>query len=284
MSDVIEGGNPAPEGGEGVLTEQQQIEADAVERFRKSQPGYVDPNPMPEGHNYDVTPITEDDKIPEKYKGKTIEEVIEMHQEAEKKISNPDPKPDPTPKPKEEGTPEPKVDGEPKPEATGFQKFVEEYQTSGAISEDSYTELEAKGFSKGDIDGYIEGQKAIGQKFTESIHGLTGGEEGYTNLINWASENMDEASISEYNDAIMAGDQAKVTRLVEYMALKHGSATPNQPNRINGNGESEGGGLKTFANKGEWMEATNNRLYGKDKKYTEMVDQRYLKSKRKGSL
>ena len=276
MAEIIEGGAPVGE----ALTEQQQIEADAVARFKKSQPGYVDPNPMPEGHNSDGTPITSDDDIPEKYKGKSVEDVIKMHQELEKLNSKPKP-PEETP-PKIEETPP--AEGKPNQEATGFAKFTDEYTKTGTISEESYKELADKGFSKGDIDAYIDGQKALGANFASSIHEITGGKEGYTELINWAVEGMDVESITEYNTALQSGDQAKVKRLVEYMALKRGQTTPNQPNRLQGSGESDGGGLKVFADKNEWMIATNNRLYGKDRKYTEMVDNRYLKSKRKGTL
>lgn len=276
---VEQGG--APEGvQESVQTEQQRVEAEAVARFKQSQPGFVDENPIPEGHNPDGTPIAEGDNIPDKYKGKSVEDVIKMHQEAEKLLSKSNEPVQETP-PKEVETP--KAEEQPKTEATGFEKFVTEYSTEGAISEASYKELADKGFSKADIDGYIEGQKAIGASFTKSIHDITGGEEGYNDLINWAVEGMDADSITEYNTAIQSGDQARVKRLVEYMSLKRGQ-TQQQPNRIDGSGESEGGGLKAFNDKSEWMIATNNRLYGKDKKYTAMVDGRYLKSKRKGTL
>ena len=280
MADVVEG-VPAPE----VLSEQQQIEADAVLKFKQSQPGYVDPNPdVVEGFNSDGTPITPEDNIPEKYKGKSIEEVIAMHQEAEKKIGQPAPEAPPaTPEtPPKEGdpAPEPKAD-----DVTGFAKYTAEYATTGEVSEDSYKELEAKGFPRSDIDAYIAGQKAIGASFTAKVYELTGGEENYTELIKWAETGMDVATVTEYNEAIANGDQAKVTRLVEFMALKHGSVN-RTPNRIQGDGSADGSGLKTFAHKQEWQQATNPRTtsYGKEAKYTKMIDDRYLLSKKKGTL
>ena len=283
MADVIEGGAPAP--ADVQLTEQQQIEADAVARFKKSQPGYEDPNPVPEGFNEDGTPITEDQHIPEKYKGKSIEEVIAMHQEAEKKIGQPPvtppATPEPTPEPKgDDPAPEPKAD-----DATGFTQFTNEYAETGAISEDSYKELEAKGFPRSDVDAYIEGQKAIGASFTAKVYDLTGGEENYTELIKWAETGMDAETVSEYNEAIAGGNQAKVIRLIDHMALKYKSSN-HTPNRINGDSGAQGGGLKPFTHKGEWQQATNPRTtsYGKDAKYTKMVDDRFLLSKRKGTL
>ena len=281
MADVVEGGTEAPV----VLSEQQQIEADAVLRFKQSQPGYVDPNPeVVEGFNADGTPIEADANIPDKYKGKSIEEVITMHQEAEKKIGQPAPETTPaTPEtPPKEGDPAP----EPKAEdATGFAKYTDEYATTGIVSEDSYKELEAKGFPRSDVDAYIAGQKAIGASFTAKIYDLTGGQENYTELIKWAETGMDTETVSEYNIAIANGDQAKVARLVEFMALKHGSLN-RVPNRIQGTSTGEGGGLKPFAHKAEWQQAINPRTtpYGKDAKYTKMIDTRYLASKRKGTL
>lgn len=282
MADPIEGGAPAP-GEPVVLTEQQQIEADAVARFKKSLPG-ADPDPegVPEGFNADGTPQTPEDNVPDKYKGKSIEEVIAMHQEAEKKIGNPDPATPPTETPPKEVDPAtPPEEGE----ATGFTKYTNEYAETGVVSDESYKELEAKGFPRADVDAYIEGQKAIGASFTAKVYEMTGGEEGYTELIEWAKDGMDTATINDYNDAIAKGDQARVTRLVEYMALKHGSAN-RTPNRIQGDGSADGGGLKAFSTKLEWQQATNPRTtpYGKDKKYTKMIDDRYLVSKRKGTL
>lgn len=276
MADTIEGGAEAPV----VLSEQQQIEADAVARFKKSQPGYVDPNPEAvEGFNADGTPITEDQHIPDKYKGKSIEEVIAMHQEAEKKIGQPDPATPPA-TPADEPAPEPKAD-----DVTGFAKYTDEYATTGEVSEASYKELEAKGFPRSDVDAYIEGQKAIGASFTAKVYDLTGGEENYTQLIKWAETEMDTATVTEYNEAIAKGDQVKVLRLIDHMSLKHGQLN-RTPNRIQGESGGEGGGLKPFAHKDEWQRATNPRTttYGKDPKYTKMIDNRYLLSKRKGTL
>lgn len=280
--DIPEGGAPQADG---VQTEQQRIEAEAVERHRKSLPGYEDPNPdVVEGHNPDGTPVTPEDSIPEKYKGKSIEEVIAMHQEAEKKIGQPTPTPNPEPTPPAEGAqaePTPSQEGE----ATGFTKYTNEYAETGEVSEASYKELESKGFSRGDVDAYIEGQKAIGASFSAKIYEMTGGEEGYNDLITWAQEGIDAGTIADYNEALTRGDKDKVTRLIDYMALKRGSANPT-PNRVQGESGSDAGGLKVFANKLEWQVATNPRTtpYGKDKKYTEMVDNRYLKSKRQGTL
>jgi len=275
MSDVV-----VNEGGEALIVEQTAEEvsnAEALARFNESQEkGGDDLSEVPEGFNPDGTPIQPDDNIPEKFKGKSAEDVIKMYQELEKLKDSK--------KVEEPVAPEvPETPTETPTESTGFTKYTNEYAETGTISEESYKDLEAKGFPRSDVDAYIEGQKALGSNFTASIHEITGGEEGYNDLITWAVDGMDASTITEYNTAIQSGDQSKVKQLIEYMTLKRGSVSPT-PNRIDGTGQSDAGGMKAFTDKNDWARATNNHLYGKDEKYTNMIDKRYLASLRKGTI
>jgi hypothetical protein len=88
--------------------------------------------------------------------------------------------------------------------------------------------------------------------------------------------------IKEYNDAVDSLDQAKVLRTLEYMALKRGNAPAAAPRKLEG--DAPAGGIQPFASKLEWQNAQSNRLYGKDAKYTNMVDQRYLQSRKRGLI
>jgi hypothetical protein len=42
--------------------------------------------------------------------------------------------------------------------------------------------------------------------------------------------------------------------------------------------------MQPFADKNQWQLAQQNRLYGKDAKYTNMVDKRFLASRKRGIL
>lgn len=258
-----------------LTPEQQQVEQEALDTYNNSQQeikeqvtGQTDE--IPEGYNSDGTPITED-KILGKFESQ--DDLVKAYQELEQKLSQPEAV--------KEETPKEVVETEATP--AEFSKFHQEFQTNGELGDDSYKELEKLGFNKNDVDAYIEGQKALASNFTSKVYELTGGEENYTQLVTWASENMDSSTVGEYNEALQSGDSAKVLRLVEYMNFKRGSGEQ-RPTRLEGNAPAETGGLKAFANKAEWQQATANPLYGKDPKYTNMIDKRYLSAINKGNI
>ena len=272
-------------------TEQQQVEQQALDKLASSQQSAQEhitgqTDEIPEGYNPDGTP--QEELIAGKFKSQ--EDLLQAYQELEKKLGSNntnDTTVDETPaEPKAEETKaEPKAEETPTDtEAPAFSKFHEEFQANGSLSEDSYSELQKMGLSKNDVDAYIEGQKAIAEKFTSKVFELTGGEDSYNNLVAWASENMDAGTIAEYNEALQKGDSDKVFRLVEYMNLKQGNTAPSEPNRIEGQATNDTGGLKPFASKLEWQQATANKLYGRDPKYTNMVDKRYLSALKKGNI
>lgn len=255
----------------------QQIEAEAIARYKQSQQdiqekteGYSDE--LPEGYDEDGLPLSDKEPEPILGKFKSQEDLIKAYQELEKKLGQPK-EPTPTDTPKEEVV----VEG------VNVSKYDSEYRENGSLSDKSYQELQKLGFSKEDVNRYIEGQNALVEKFTSSIIQKAGGQEEYSSLIEWAATNMPEATIKEYNEALNKGDINKVHQLIEYAQLKRGTST-RQPNRLEGTASSDGGGLKPFANKAEWQSATANRLYGKDVKYTTMVDKRYLSARQKGYI
>lgn len=174
---------------------------------------------------------------------------------------------------------------ETKPQTFNVQKFHTELATNGVLSEASYKELESFGFSKTDVDIYIQGQLEIANNFATSLYNMVGGEQEFINLIDWASENMDKETVKSYVEAVERNDREKIKSLVEFVKFKRDGSTQKetQARRLNGNADSYGG-TQPFANKSEWFKATSNRLYGKDASYTKMVDKRYLTAREKGLI
>jgi len=117
---------------------------------------------------------------------------------------------------------------------------------------------------------------------TSKVYEKAGGQEQYTALITWAAENADPAVVTEYNAALASMDEGRITRNLEYMKYKMNESIPADTRRLEGDSPSTG--LQPFSDKNEWQKAQTNRLYGKDRNYTAMVDKRYLTSRKKGIL
>ena len=252
-------------------TAQEVSDQAAVARYKASlETEATTTTTTPEGYNDDGTP--KEELIAGKFKSQ--EDLVKAYSELEQKLGQP----------KEEVTP-PEAPADSQHAAQeGFSaaKYEQEFASSGELSEASYKELEKSGFNKGDVDRYIQGQTAYSDAMTSKVYEKAGGQEQYTALITWAADNADPAVVTEYNEALASMDEGRITRNLEYMKYKMNESIPADARRLEG--DAPGGGLQPFADKNAWQLAQTNRLYGKDRNYTAMVDKRYLASRKKGIL
>jgi hypothetical protein len=266
--------NPVQEEGAEVtpqLNDRERVEKEAIERYEQSQkPKDEQENEVPEGYNADGTPTEE--LIAGKFKSQ--EDLLAAYQELEKKLGEPKEE-----APKEETTP---LDKPADDEGFSTATYEKEVADNGKLSDASYADLAKKGFTKQQVDQYIHGQTAYADTVKKSVYDKVGGEQQYSELMNWASENMPEDVIDDYNDSVNALDTNRVMRNLEYMAMKKQQGAPQQTRRLEGDSPAEG--MQPFADKNQWQLAQQNRLYGKDAKYTNMVDKRYLASRKRGIL
>ena len=248
-------------------------EQEAIARYKESQQSQEEKaEGMPEGYNEDGT--EKEELLAGKFKSQ--EDLVNAYNELQKKLGQP----------KEEAPQEPQQETEETATtdapAMDVSKYEKEVVDNGSLSDNSYKELEKLGFNKAQVDAYIQGQQSYANSVRDTIYNSVGGQEAYVDVVNWASDNMSQDVIKEYNEAVDSLDQDKVLRTLEYMKLKYDTAAPKQTRRLEG--DAGASGLQPFADKNEWQRAATNRLYGKDAKYTKMVDSRYLAARKRGIL
>lgn len=235
----------------------------------------ADTSEVPEGYNEDGTP--KEELIAGKFKSN--EDLLKAYQELEKKLGQPK---DTEPK-KEEPT-----DAKTPDEVTNlitpddFNQYSEEFNKDGKLSEDTYKALEKKGLSKQLVDAYIEGEKLKAETKANKLLDYVGGKEIYDSMVEWARANYSAEQAKAFDDALFSGNEARVTEQVDLLSFRMSKANFT-PRRVEGQSVSSGG-MAAFKDKGEWQQAVSNPLYGKDIKYTSMVDKRYLASRKLGTL
>lgn len=256
-------------------------EQSALARARGTTEQYVDSK-----YNDDGSPKEEQIEIPEKFKGKSLEDVVKAYTELEKKLSEKNTSSEPPQEENKKDTSEKEQSNsevEDKVNAIlspkDFKKYEEAYLSQGALTDEHYKELEGKGFSKEIVDLYIEGAKAREQLYTQQIYNVAGGEEAYNELITWASQNLDQSTAQRLNEDLMSGSVERAKFAVETLQLRKG--TP--PRRVEGNSAASGD-IKAYRSKTEWQKDVRDPNYGKDKKFTAMVDAKFLASKKKGTI
>jgi hypothetical protein len=156
-------------------------------------------------------------------------------------------------------------------------KFYDEYAQNNSLSDKSYEELATKhNLSRELVDGYIEGQKAISETQTKTIHDIVGGADRYAELTEWAAKNLSEAEQQTYNNMVDSGnvDQAKfaVQGLMSRAGVNYDAK---QPELFEGGDQIPNDSFESVA---QVTEAMNDPRYEKDPAYRKQVTDKIARS------
>ena len=206
-------------------------------------------------------------------KFKNAEELARAYGELEKEYSS---------RPKEEVKEDVKIPTEPSKEVESkrvqsLDKFYDEYAEKGSLAEDSYKELAKQGLTKDLVDGYIEGQKAISDNHTKSIHDTVGGKDRYGELIDWASKNLPETEQTAFNNMVDSGTLEEAKFAVSGLMMKAGmNFDPKQPELFEGTGDVTS--TDAYESVSQVTDAMNDPRYEKDPSYRKKVVDKLARS------
>ena len=216
-------------------------------------------------------PVAEDNQterpewLPEKFS--SPEDLAKSYSELEKKLSS---STDEAAEPSE-------TDGEPPStsEPVSFDKFSEEFSSSGELGEESYTELESMGYPKEMVDIYIKGMQSAQTADADAVMEVAGGKEGYADLTDWAKESLDTKELELYNQMVgTSTDNAKMA--VEWLQSKREAMDGSEPQLLSG--KSSGASKDEFRSTAEVVAAMKDQRYGKDSAYTKDVEEKLGRS------
>ena len=213
--------------------------------------------------------------LPEKFN--SVEDLAKSYSELEKKLG------DNKEAPKEEA---PKTEtktsdleiAEKAVESAGLNmdNLATEYNEKGELDTKSYEALEKAGIPKDYVNQFIEGQKAIADQQAKSIKDIVGGADAYTEMSDWAANNMTDQEKTAYNTAVNSKDIETAKLAVVGLKAKFESANGNEPSLVEGKGTITGqDGYKSWA---EVTAAMGDDRYSKDPAYQAMVQEKLAKS------
>ena len=160
--------------------------------------------------------------------------------------------------------------------AKGMDKFYNEYQEKGTLSENSYKELNDMGLDKNLVDGYIAGQQAIANNDVRTIHNTVGGEQNYAKVIEFAKTNLNEAEQNAFNETLDTGSIEQVKLAVQAIAGKAGINATEPAKMISG--DSIDTSSDVFENVHQVTEAMNDPRYAKDSAFRKRVEEKIARS------
>ena len=220
--------------------------------------------------------------LPEKFN--SVEDLAKSYSELEKKLGEQTPKEvDPSSQAtlKEDAPKEQKGEldiAEKAVESAGLnmENLSNEYAEKGELDAKSYEALEKAGIPKDYVDQFIEGQKAIGEKQTNTVKALVGGNEAYSEMANWAADNLTDAEKTAYNTAVNSKDLETAKLAVVGLKAKFEKANGSEPSLLEGQSAPSGeAGYKSWA---EVTRAMSDDRYQKDPAYQAAVKEKLSKS------
>lgn len=209
------------------------------------------------------------DWLPEKFK--TVEDFVKSHAELEKKLGSGN---------KEdkggeaEGSAPDTEDAARKTVADAglnFDELAADYQTNGGkLSDEAYAKMEAAGIPRDIVDGYIAGQQAVVENVRTAAFSVTGGEENYQNMLEWAKTNMSPSEVAAFNSVVENNlDIDQVKFAVSGLKSRYEAVNGSDPKLVGGN--QGNASADTFASWAQVTEAMRDPRYAKDSAYRDQV-------------
>ena len=208
----------------------------------------------------------------EKILGKfdTQEDLEKAYKELESKIGSP----------KEETKEEPTLDipegnAEEVVEAAGLdmESLQQEFSDKGELTAESLAKLEKVGINKDIVDSYIQGQQAVAQQIETDIKSIAGGNEGYTEMIAWAKENLSAEEVSAYNRVVNGRDIDATKMAVQGLKARMGGNA--EPNLVRGKAAIS---QSQFDSQAQITEDMKDPRYAKDPAYRDEVIEKINRS------
>lgn len=164
--------------------------------------------------------------------------------------------------------------------AESVARIQEEYEADG-ISEKSYRELEAVGYSRAFIDSYVRGQEALVDSYIASVKEYAGGADKFDALYAHLETANPEAAESLIN-ALEARDLGTVKAIINLAGASRTKTYGRKPTRSVTQraipAKAQAPKAEGFESRAEMIKAMSDPRYRHDAKYRREVEQKVINS------
>ena len=149
-----------------------------------------------------------------------------------------------------------------------YEAFAASFAANGALTEADYKSLEAVGIPKALADSFVAGQTALAEATRTKGLALAGGEDNYSQMVDWAKTSLTASEIDAYNEAV-SGTPAQMELAILGLQAKYRAAEGSQPKLFAGSTQAtQTGG---YHSKAEMSADMRNPQYSRDPAYRAAV-------------
>ena len=210
-------------------------------------------------------------------KFKSQEELLKAYQELEKlrsKDSNEETETESSEEPTAESEETPTEEVETNPV---FNKAADEYKETGEITEESIEQLskmDSKDLIKSYLDFYTKSQATAELQATQvaEIKNIAGGEQGYKDLTDWASQNLEKTELEQFNAVANTQNYTAIKFAVEALNSRFRQKEGFEAPLVTGKPVADG--AKPYRSQAELARDIANPLYNTDPAFRNDVESR----------
>lgn len=160
----------------------------------------------------------------------------------------------------------------PKPTLTqeDLARFAQEYASSGTLSDQSRSALDAS-FGKPFIDQYLAGVQASGELHVSKVHAAAGGAEEYTRMAQWASLSLPQAEQEALNRILDSMDTAAAVAAVAGLRARYQQAVGMPASQMFSGQADQMSGVVPYRTREEFQKDVQRREYRDDPAYRQKV-------------
>lgn len=152
----------------------------------------------------------------------------------------------------------------------------EQFTAGNEIGEDAYEALEKAGIPREMTDLYVAGLRAQTNEQLGQLHSFVDGKDNYDAMISWAAQNLDDAAIDSFNEAL---DNPKLREFaVRDLYSKFTAKRPSEGKLTAPAGGQESQTGDVFRSMDDLVNAQMDNRYGTDKAYTAEVQAKVQRS------
>ena len=208
-------------------------------------------------------------------KFKNQEDLLAAYKELEKKLHKPEQETEE--KPVEEEAQEPEIPVS----QQSMQKAADVFKEKGELTPDvieDLSKMDSKELVKAYMDFYSKNQQqSIQQSAITDIQNIAGGEQGYNDLVQWASTNLPEQDVLEFNKVAESNNVAAIKFAVEALNNRYKNSEGYEGQLITGRSPTNDG-LKPYRSHAELVRDIGNPLYNSDPAFRQDVEKRLARS------
>ena len=255
-------------------TEQNQLDKEA--EVKAYEQGKANQEAMEADKQATLEAIEKENQQPSLIDGKfkSQEDLLAAYKELEKKLHKPEEETEEQPT---EETQEPEIPVSEQSMQRAADVFKEKGELTPEVIED-LSKMDSKDLVKAYMDFYSKNQtRSLEQNAVAEIHNIAGGEQGYNDLMQWASTNLPEQDVMEFNKIAESNNSIAIKFAVEALNNRFKNSEGYEGQLLTGKSPTNDG-LKPYRSHAELVRDIGNPLYQSDPAFRQDVEARLARS------